>query len=308
MLKTLRTYLLLLFASTIFISCEKEMFDDPTPMYSMENVEWVLYSGRVYVENLDDGTQYYYNHFGPNKLESNLDIYGGSESTVDALNQHQTTWFISNGIFIYNSSVNYDYTEMGVGDKTKYTLIGVEPFGSSRTIIPVVVAENYITVELYESYESYEGVNYNYFSTLTFVRQGTSCLECENDVYDGYVYGGILNSVVDEPTVTESLNGTQWVITRYDEGMTPYYPNDTIDFISNVSYTINGGNWYNYSLSNIVGNNLLTLTLYECSTLGGNYSGEITEAGITSGTINNQTFNGIFDTQGNVKVWMEKIN
>ena len=51
MLKSLKTTLLLLFLSSIFISCEKEMFDDPTPMYSMENVEWVLYSGRVYVEN-----------------------------------------------------------------------------------------------------------------------------------------------------------------------------------------------------------------------------------------------------------------
>ena len=308
MLKTLKIPILLIFLSSIFISCEKELFDDPKPTYSLENVEWVLYSGKVYVENLDNGTQYYYDHFGPNKMESNLDIYGGSQSIVDGLIQYQTTWFISNGTFIYNSQEYYDYTDMGVADKTKYTIIGVPPFGSSRTIIPVEVGENHMTIEIYEAFESHNGVNYNYFSTLTFIRMGATCQYCEVGSYDGYTYGGILNSIVDEPTSSESLNGTQWVVTRYDEGMTPYYPNDTLNFISNVSYTINNGEWHNYSVSNIVGNNLLTLTLYECVTLGGNYSGEITPAAVTSGEINNQIFNGIFDTEGHIRVWLDKID
>ena len=298
----------LIFLSSIFISCEKEMFDDPKPIYSLENVEWVLYSGRVYVENLDNETQYYYDHFGPNKMVSNLDIFGGSQSIVDGLNQYQTTWFISNGTFIYNSQEYYDYTEMGVASKTKYTIIGVPPFASSRTIIPIEVTENHMTIEVYEAFESHDGVNYNYFTTLTFVRGGTTCNYCETDVYNGYTYGGVLNSIIDEPTASESLNGTQWVITRYDEGITPYYPNDTINFISNVSYTINNGGWQNYSVSNITGNNLISLTLYECVTLGGNYSGEILPASLLSGEINNQILNGIFDTEGSIRVWMEKIN
>ena len=46
------------------------------------------------------------------------------------------------------------------------------------------------------------------------------------------------------------LNGTSWVITRYDDGMTPVYPDDTINFVSGVSYDINGSNPNTYSFSN----------------------------------------------------------
>ena len=291
----------------IFTSCEKTEFEDLT-RHSVEGVEWKLYSGRVYVENLENGQTYYYDHFGPNKTTSNLDIYGGSLSSVDSLTQYQYEWYFSNGSFILNDTKYYDYTSMGVGEKTQYTIVGVEPFSSSRNIIVLDLEETHMTVQVYESYESYEGVNYRYFSTLTFVKEGLTCQDCLIDSYDGYTYGGVVNSVYDSPSTAQSLNGTQWVITRYDEGMTPYSPTDTIDFISNVSYTINGGTWSNYTLSNIAGTNMNSLTLYECTTLGGNYSGQISQSFIESGEINNVTFTGVFGTPNNVTVWLERIN
>ena len=186
--------------------------------------------------------------------------------------------------------------------------MGVEPFSSARNIIVLDLEENYMTVLVYESYESYDGINYRYFSTLTFVRSGTSCGNCGIDVYNDYTYGGTLNSIYDSPSVSQSLNGTSWVITRYDEGMTPYYPNDTLEFISNVSYTINGGPWSNYTISNIAGTNMNSITLYECITLGGNYSGQVSQSFIEEGSINNVNFTGVFGTPNSVNVWFDRIN
>tara|TARA_R110002110_G_scaffold49196_1_gene145849 strand:+ start:4773 stop:5693 length:921 start_codon:yes stop_codon:yes gene_type:complete len=306
-MKTLKFLYLTILSLIILTSCEKPEFEDLT-RYSVEGTEWRLYSGRVYVENLQSGESYYYDHFGPNKTTSNLDIYGGSLSSIDSLTALQYSWYFSNGSFVLNGNKYYDYTKMGVGENTQYSIIGIEPFSSARNIIVLNIEENYMTVRIYDSNESNDGENYHYFSTLTFVKNGMSCQDCIMDVYPTYTYGGILNSIYDSISVSQSLNGSKWVITRYDEGMTPYYPNDTIEFISNVSYTVNGGPWQTYSLSNITGTNMNSLTLYECSTLGGNYSGQITKSFIQSGEINNIVFDGIYGTPGNVTMWLEKIN
>ncbi|NIQ13616.1 MAG: hypothetical protein GTO02_04145, partial [Candidatus Dadabacteria bacterium] len=47
------------------------------------------------------------------------------------------------------------------------------------------------------------------------------------------------------------LIGTTWVLTKYVTGFSVEYPNDTLDFISNNEYTINGGTAKAYQLSNI---------------------------------------------------------
>jgi|TARA_R110001583_G_scaffold3173_2_gene20724 hypothetical protein len=306
-MKTLKFIYLLPLLLAVFTSCEKTEFEDLN-RDTLEGVDWELYSGRVYVENLETGEDYYYDHFGPNKTTSNLDIYGGSLSSIDSLTINQSKWYFSNGSFILNGSKYYDYTSSGVGEKTQYNIVGVEPFSSARNIIVLDLEENYMTVLVYESYESYDGINYRYFSTLTFVRSGTSCGNCGIDVYNDYTYGGTLNSIYDSPSVSQSLNGTSWVITRYDEGMTPYYPNDTLEFISNVSYTINGGPWSNYTISNIAGTNMNSITLYECITLGGNYSGQVSQSFIEEGSINNVNFTGVFGTPNSVNVWFDRIN
>ena len=123
-----------------------------------------------------------------------------------------------------------------------------------------------------------------------------------------YEYGGTINLVTGTVPGHLQLNGTSWVINRYDNGVTPQYPNDTINFISGVSYDINGSSTNTYSFSNNTGNNLYNLTLYECVTFGGNYSGQVGLNFIDGGELNNLTMNGIFGTPGSINVWMERIN
>ena len=287
----------------IFLNSCKKYEVAPT-LPTIEGTEWVLQSGRAYVENLDNGDLTYYHHFGSNRTVSNLDIFGGSSSDVDELIRYQTLWYFLDGNFILNNTVYYEYTSMGSGINTQYTLIGIPPFGSARNIGVLELTSTTLTIIVYEANESHNGVNYHYFSTLTFIKNGTSCQNCGTSVFEDYVYEGILDNVIESVT---DFEGTTWIITRYDEGMTPYYPNDTLTFLNKVAYTINGGGGHTYSLSNITGNNMHNLTLYDCSTLGGNYSGQLSVYFIDAGEINNMTMNGIFGTSGSVQVWLEKL-
>ena len=282
-------------------SCKKYEFVEPP---TIQGTEWILKSGRVYVENLDNGETYYYDHFGANRTNSNLDIFGGSSSDIDNLQQYQTSWYFYDGIFILDNSVTYDYTSSGSGTRTQYTVIGIPPFGSARHVGVIEFNDDILTIKVYESNESNNGTNYHYFSTLTFTKNGTNCPTCITPVIEGYTYGGIINDVIETST---HLEGSVWIITRYDEGMTPYYPNDTLTFLSKVVYTINGNGGYTYSLSNITGNNMHHLTLYDCSTLGGNYSGQLSLSFIEAGEINNMTMNGVFGTNSTVQVWLEEL-
>ena len=109
-MKTLKFIYLLPLLLAVFTSCEKTEFEDLN-RDTLEGVDWELYSGRVYVENLETGEDYYYDHFGPNKTTSNLDIYGGSLSSIDSLTINQSKWYFSNGSFILNGSKYYDLYE-----------------------------------------------------------------------------------------------------------------------------------------------------------------------------------------------------
>tara|TARA_R110000851_G_scaffold260359_3_gene412923 strand:- start:2286 stop:3260 length:975 start_codon:yes stop_codon:yes gene_type:complete len=315
----------LLITLLLLTSCEKEpliplvdpndpnitIISDTTTVnpssYNIEGVNWVLYSGRVYVENLTTGVSYYYDHFGPNKNTSNMDIFGGSESDIDELVRLQTQWYFSNGTFILNGTDYYDYTDYVANEDTVYSIIGVPPYGSSRMVNVTSITDNRMTVLTNDHVESNNGDNYNYYTTLTFVKAGTTCNGCLTNVYSGYIYGGIMDNTTTSVPVNQLLVGTKWVITRYDVGMTPYYPNDTLEFVGTASYEINGGNFKNYTLNESAGNNLLTLTLWECYTLGGNYGGQVPQSFIDDGEINNVTFNGQLGTSGSLKVWMEKL-
>ena len=236
-----------------------------------------------------------------------MDIFGGSESDIDELVRLQTQWYFSNGTFILNGTDYYDYTDYVANEDTVYSIIGVPPYGSSRMVNVTSITDNRMTVLTNDHVESNNGDNYNYYTTLTFVKAGTTCNGCLTNVYSGYIYGGIMDNTTTSVPVNQLLVGTKWVITRYDVGMTPYYPNDTLEFVGTASYEINGGNFKNYTLNESAGNNLLTLTLWECYTLGGNYGGQVPQSFIDDGEINNVTFNGQLGTSGSLKVWMEKL-
>lgn len=292
----------------ILTSCKKYEFDLVGPIPTIEGTEWVLVNGRAYTENLTSGALTYYNHFSINQTVSNLDIFGGSSTDVDNIEQGVTTWHFENGIFTLDNNITYEYNTHGSGSKTQYTLIGVPPYGSARNLGILDFNSNVLHVKIYESNESHNGDNYHYYTILTFVRLGYDCPSCVFISELNYTYGGILNLEAETTPGHLQLIGTSWVITRYDDGLTPVYPNDTLNFISGVTYSINGYYTNTYSFSNNIGNNMYNLTLYECVTLGGNYSGHVGLSFIDVGELNNLTMNGIFGTPGSMNVWLERIN
>jgi len=291
---------------TVFTSCEK--YDFEQDLATIEGTEWVLVSGKVYTENLTTGEKLYYDHFDSVKTTSNLDIFGGSSVDIDMLEQNVTTWYFYDGTFMVNNLNTYDYNTQGSGIRKQYMVYGVPPNGSSRNIEVIEFDDNVMHIKLYESNESHNGDNYHYFSTLTFVRVGYNCPQCTTPPNSDYTYMGTVTNTVEPVPGHLQLTGTSWIITRYDDGMTPVYPNDTINFVSGVSYDINGSTSNTYSFSNNTGNNLYNLTLYECVTFGGNYSGQVGLSFIDEGELNNLTMNGIFGTSGSISVWMERIN
>ena len=208
--------------------------------------------------------------------------------------------FYSYVILSFNDSAAYGYTE----HNGSYSIIGLEN-GSARPLPIRDAGPDHFTIEVHEAYQSDGTYNYNYYSVLTFLRQGASCSSCIPLPDLGYTYQGTLAPT---PATVNDLIGTAWVITRYDQGLTPYYPNDTLDFVDFNSYTINGGTEKSYSYSGIVGNNMKSLVLYDCTTLGGNYSGQVLNTFVGDWEFNNATFSSILSPPSTVKVWGTRIN
>ena len=103
-----------------------------------------------------------------------------------------------------------------------------------------------------------------------------------------YVYGGTLPST---GTVSNDLVGTTWVLTEYNVNLISHYPNDTIAFVSNNEYTINGGAVRTYQLNLIPSSNNYDLSLYFFFPIGGgNYSGDVGGTFISDGQINDVPF------------------
>jgi hypothetical protein len=107
----------------------------------------------------------------------------------------------------------------------------------------------------------------------------------------------------------DSLSGSKWVITRYDEGTTPYYPNDTINFVDNQKYKINSnGSLNNYTTYRVNGTYNISISLYSISTLGGSYAGQVPETFIKDGIINNATMKDLYGNLSAIKIWVKKSN
>ena len=73
------------------------------------------------------------------------------------------------------------------------------------------------------------------------------------------------------------------------------------------SYKINGGSLRNYTLTDVTGNNMKSLSLYSFTTLGGDYSGQVMSTFTTDGVINNSNFVDMFNVNNTVIVWMNRI-
>lgn len=307
----MKKYIILLcFFSTFFLSCKKDPEPKPDTVQSTVQtnntnpigIAWELYSGRVFVENLDVTAFLYYDHFSSTKNASNLDIYAPSWLPIDIVTKGLTTWkFTSSNQFILDGGSTYSYN---VNTNGIFNVYGLEN-GSARNIEVLLSTPDYINVKVYLSYGN-DGINnYSFYSVLTFVRQGYTGTPAISSVPFGYSYAGVVNGSVIPPV---DLTGTKWLVTKYIQSLVPAYPNDTLDFISATQYTINSSTPRTYSLSAIVGTNMKSLSLYSFTTLGGDWSGQLQETFVNDWVINNSQFIDLFSIAPNSSVWMLRLN
>ncbi len=288
-----------------FYSCKKEL-DRPnnnnvsTSNYTFTEIDWVVSEARFYTENLDNGEKVFYDHFSFNQIQSILNPLSGANVPMDTILKNNTTWRFSQNKFILNTNKDYDIDFNTITNTV--TVFGLEN-GSSKPLTIIKLDNVSITFKVNESYFSFNGFNYRGFTTITLVKSGEVCVNCQPNSYYGYVYQG---SVTNNNNVNEII-GTKWVVTRFYDGFANSYPNDTLFFINNNKYTINGGTQYNYTLNNIFGNNMSEITLYNFYTIGGDYSGTIPSDFISNGVLNSVQFNDIFGVGTSKKVWMTRI-
>lgn len=297
---------LIIFLVTIFLfsSCKKEEIKPDntvvgdTNVYEFVDIDWVLSDARFYMDNLDNGDKTFYDHFSNTQNESTLDPINGADIPFDTIVKGVTTWRFSSDNFILNNSNFYAFTHIN----ETITAVGMEN-GSARPMTIIEIDDVSITFKVHEAYGSFGGENYEYYSTLTFIKAGETCNNCQPNAYYGYTYNGVVNN----NTTTNSLIGTKWVVTKFYDGFANNYPNDTLDFFSTNQYRINDGTAINYTLSGIFGNNMSELTLYGFYTIGGDFSGMVPNTFVSNGEVNSALFTDIFGTNNDKLVWMVRI-
>jgi len=307
MLKFIQFLSLIIIFTLTVNSCKKEVIEKPDNTnyvldgeHTVEGVTWILVDAKIYRDS-EDGNKDVFDHFGGTKWSSCLNMYGSSTVLMDSIHRDLTRWEFNNGTFILDGVHQFDYTTY---DNRIYTPIGLNG-GTARPIELVRINDINMTVKVYEVSGSDGVTNYNWYSELTFVKAGEVCVNCVSDVKFGYTYGGVWQNTT---TNTMTMVGTKWIVRRYNNGLSGnVYPNDTLSFTSTTQYTINSGSVRVYSLSNVVGNNNKSLSLYSLTTLGGDYSGQVIGSFIDDWEINNTQMTDMFNVNNTVTIWMERI-
>jgi hypothetical protein len=310
-MKNIINVLLVFLLLFTFISCKKEppVADNPSFISGTKNVNpigitWELYSGQVFIENMDTRDLKYYDHFGVNKNTSNLNIFELSTLPFDIISKGITTWkFTSSKEFIINNNNTYQYTVNSLGI---FNLYGNE-IGSGRNIEVLKSTEEYLIVKLNTQYGN-DGVNnYRFYNVLIFVKQSVIATPVNNSVPNGYQYSGVIGNQQQNPV---TLSGQNWVVKGYGTAFGNMTNNltDVINFTSSFEYTINNdGIVRKYVLQSSFGSNSYNLILYDCDVLGGSYSGFIIKTFNQTGVINNAQFVDVFLNKPKIYVWMERL-
>jgi hypothetical protein len=124
---------------------------------------------------------------------------------------------------------------------------------------------------------------------------------------DQYGNGGTLPNWGTTPTSNE-LVGTTWVLTKVVTAFSTSYPNDTIRFVSNNSYTLNNGAVRPYQLTAGVASTNKTLSLYYFQPFGGShYSAQVGFYFVSDAAISQAEFHNIQNTTNTVIAWFTKI-
>lgn len=316
------------------VSCKKEVIEiKEDPYYIYENVgdtssnslnndptilnydyvddslilgyEWTLIDGRVYVDNIDKGYKNVYDYFDITTNVASTSIFDPSQVIMDGIEKNITKWYFSNDTFLLNNQFVFDFDYY----YNPFNDLILRPFGlnggTSRPITVLEADSSHMKISVRESYSSDNVYNYKYVSELIFQRENVPPT-IDVSYKDGYTYNG--KWVYTTSDDNSNMEGSKWIIRRYNNGLSGnVYPNDTLDFISNNKYTINGGIHRSYTISNVVGNNMKSLSLYGLTTLGGDYSGQIMSTFMDDGVINNTQFHDIFNVNNSVTIWVERI-
>lgn len=172
----------------------------------------------------------------------------------------------------------------------------------------------------------YKLIVMRYLSILFVLSLGLLSCEVENETnysQDDYTYqedslvhvddiysdGGILPDW-GASFGTNDLVGTKWEIYRIIQGYANSYVSDTLEFITDNKYTINGvgHDFRTYNYSGITGSTNYQLNINLLSTLGGsNYSGQVGLLFIEDGFIAGNEFHDLLNASLVYRVWMKKL-
>ena len=109
-------------------------------------------------------------------------------------------------------------------------------------------------------------------------------------------------------TNNNKIMGTKWVLIKMVSSFATEYPNDTLYFVSNNKYTINGGTERNYQLNTITASTNYDLSLYFFTPFNGShFSGNIGHYFVEDGEMNNIEFHNMQNTTSTVRAWFKKI-
>lgn len=129
-----------------------------------------------------------------------------------------------------------------------------------------------------------------------------------NNWQDQYGNGGTLPNWGSGNNQNNELVGTKWVLTKTVTSFATSFPNDTIRFVSNTEYTLNGGAVRLYRLSAGVASTNKTLSLYFFQPFGGShYSGQVGYYFVSDGGITQAEFHNIQNTTQTILAWFTKI-
>jgi len=303
---------------SFLLACEKEEMpagrniqEPESPNISIKGKKWVLYSGRVYLENISaGGKRSSLDHFGAGRNASNTDIDESSSLPFDMIQQSQSTWeFTTDKKFILNGVLQYQYEFQPYRDNDvdgAYRVFGLEN-GSARPVVLLNSKTDYMNVRVCEFTASIGSEDFAFYSVLTFIREGfTGTPEEYREPASRWIYAGVLNTNAVPPAQTE-MNGTRWVVTQYVQNFISQFPNDTLNF-GTYQYTINGSAPRTYSVSYLAGSNMKQINLYSFTTLGGDYSGMVQNTYLQDSVINNALFVSLFNiSMPETRIWMNRI-
>ena len=298
---------ILILAVISLFSCKKQKIPYPekvqeTTSLSMDNVygnEYILESGVIYFENNSTGGITYYNHFDSLKLNSVLDPFYGAVIPFDSLKKNSTKWRFDSGVFTLNDTLHYQLEESMLGIK----VFGLEN-GSARPIQLLRSTANSLDLQVFESQTTINNVDYRFYSQLHFRKVGSTA----NDNSYPIIFGATFNGVVPFSPTTPSSNlvGTRWVVTKYVTNLSTINTNDTLFFKTKSTYYVNSNSYRNYSLQYITSTGMYSLTLYDWSTVGGSYAGQLVNQFITDGQVNSLSMKNLYNQQ-TLLVWIKKI-